>query len=349
MTQSKKVMRDSIRMFFPTGRNLSVMLTNVSRGMAASALLGENGANPADLDLDGSIIVLPQFSIREFDGSESVNRIQWSGESGRPVRLVPDTEAVTLRWSVQDSSLPELTGELSVTPFAGSHIITGDIPPMIGLHAELEASPIAPAAIAVSGEHDVARQLGKITAAGRRDLFALTHLLTPFARDAVDSASMRVHREIHGLEERSEAAAHIIDAIERESVLDELMLGVRDNESVVLRMIRRVAATDATVCKSVAIFMATAIRSGAETQVRNHIGDPHVGRVIRRLARELRQLDPNFEVDPAAVLDAYKREHPKESIGMGRILDALTAGATISSQTVHFDIEGDASASAERA
>lgn len=363
VSPAKRVMRDSIRQFFPTGRTLATILTHVSRGMSADGILGDGN----DFD-EAGIVLLPQFAIRDFDGSESVNRIQWEGESGRTVRVLPYGSTSDFRWRVQDSSLPELIGTLSVTFDDSGTRIGGDIPPMTNMEiagklatssvadvagttrmGHARANPIEPTLIHVFSRHELHRHLSRISEHGRAQMFALSGLLAPYARDAVNGASMRVYREIHGLDTATSAAGHIIDEIERESVLDELMLGTRQADSVVIRLIRRVAATDVTVCKSVMQIMATAVWSGAETQVRHHIGDPHLGRVIRRLARELGTLTGNVALDANSVLDAYRQEFPEQRVGIGRVIDALTAGATVHSQMVAFEIDADTPGQAESA
>lgn len=356
ISPSKRVMRDSIRQYFPTGRTLATVLTHVSRGMAADGIVAENAA---DLDESG-IVLLPQFAIRDFDGSDSVNRIQWHGDSGRSVRVVPYGAIVKIPWTVQDSSLPELHGVLIASFGDSGAEITGDIPPMIradvagnlsrGSSADVAGTsrrgrtfgnPIEPSILQAFSRYELTRQLKRISEHGREQMFALSGLLNPYARDAVNGASLRVYREIHGLDSDISAARHIIDEIERDSVLDELMLGTHQADSVVIRLIRRVAATDVTVCKSVMQVMATAIWSGAETQVRHHIGDPHLGRVIRRLARDLGYFAGNGDVDAGSVLEAYKQEFPDQRVGIGRVVDALTAGATVNTQITAFDIETD--------
>lgn len=357
-------MRDSVRQLFPTGRTLATVLTHVSRGMSADGIL----ADGVDVTGEAGIVILPQFAIRDFDGSDSVNRIQWDGEAGRSVRIVPYGTEERINWRVQDSSLPELTGTIIVSLGDHGSDISGDLPPMTRLDvagnlaamgaadvagksrsSRSMSNPIEPTIIHLYSASEVKRHLAKISEHGREQMFALSGLLHPYARDAVNGASMRVYREIHGLDLIADAAGHIIDEIERESVLDELMLGTHQVDSVVIRLVRRAAATDITVCKSVMQVMATAVWSGAETAVRHHIGDPHLGRVIRRLARELGNLTGNVTVDASNVLEAYKQEFPEQRVGIGRVIDALTAGATVHSQMVGFEIDADVPARTESA
>lgn len=350
LNSGKRIMRDSIRQLFPTGRTLTALLTHVSRGMAADALI-EQGNLPDD---EVAIVLLPQFSIRDFEGSESVNRIQWDGDAARTVRLVRYGETAHFAWGVEDSTLDALSGVLTVSFDSQKPVISGDFPPLLNADivgratiatatGDAQAHPVAPTAIHVFNGGAIARRLHRISQHGNAQMFALASLLQPYARDAVNSASMRVYREIHGIysdESGASTSDHIIDEIERESVLDQLMLGTRQTDSVMIRMIRRVAATNITVRKSVMSVMATAIWSGAETQVRQQIGDPHLGRVIRRLARDLSGLTGIPSVDATNVLEAYKAAFPDQRVGINRVVDALTAGSTVHSLTVRFDVDG---------
>ena len=59
--------------------------------------------------------------------------------------------------------------------------------------------------------------------------------------------------------------------------------------------------------------------------MRRHIGDPHIGRKIRRLAREQ---GPD-SIDE--LIEMYRRAHPRESVGRDRVIAALSADKTLDS------------------
>lgn len=331
-------MRDSLRRLFPTGRTLAVSLTKISQGAAAATMTG--AARPSG---EGVIVLLPQFSVRTFGDAESVNRIQWKAESGRSVRFVPDGQSKTFRWLIEDSTLPELKGTVKVTSDGVLSAITGEYPPMEAQWGDTE--PPAPKLIHAHSAAEASRVVKRTEDQGWVELLRLTNDLQPFVRANVKNASNRVYREVNGLED-TDPERHIIDEIEQDQVTDRLMYGANHSDSLVIRLLRRVAITNATVRKSVMSFMSVAIRSGAETQVRNHIGDPHLGRVIRRIARQLRELNGTGSVDPNEVLAAYRVEFPDQRIGIGRVVDALTAGATTNALIAPFfigeDLTGDA-------
>lgn len=339
---SGKIMRDKVRQLFPTGRTLAAMLTQVSRGMAADALLSFDAVHAGD---ESAIVLLPQFSIRDFAGSESLNRVQWAGDDGRATRIVQAGSRSVFEWKVEDSTLDTLSGRISVDFTGLDPVVSGDLPPVLGIAnagnlaglasergARLDAAPGEVIVLLGATGAQVTRHLTQVSARGKEQTFYLATLLHPFACAAVNAASYRIHREINGLSATSRAT-HIVDELERDHLADQLMLGEHNTDSIAIRMIRRVASTDMTVRKSTMTIMSTALWSAAETIIRKHIGDPHLGRVIRRIARDLQGLAADMPT-PEEVLDAYKRVHPDARLGLGRVFDALTAGASVHSQAV---------------
>ena len=318
MPISQPHLRDSIRVLLPTGRDLTSQLSQISVGTAAQELLSRDGQLQ-----EGAIVALPQFLIRDYQGSESVNRFQWDCPT---VVHVPSGKSATLRWKVEDSSLDELSGTITVTS-SSEFTEIGSAGDALPAEAVTDTSVIS--------DSHARRVLKGLVRTGNDTTFALLRALTPYAREAVHAASLRVYREINGLDLK-DRAAHVIDQVEQETVVDELMLGAERDGSVGLRLIRRTANTNVTVRKSVVLYIATALWTGAETKVRAHIGDPHMGRVIRRLARQMQTLTPTEPVAPEDVLEAYREQYPEQQIGITRIVDALTAGATVHTQMTNF-------------
>jgi hypothetical protein len=329
------IVSDSVRKVFPTGRALSVILSKVSQGMSASALV-ESPTIPAE----AAVVFLPQFSIRDYNGSETVNRIVWDGESGRTVRFVAVGETVAFTWSIFDSNLEDLSGEVKISvTAAGTVQMTGEVPPLEADTSSFDASNLQIKTTEPVNDDAIRRLLKHTVSEGNTETFQLVELLQPAVKEVVKAASMRVYREINGVDDAA-PGRHIIDEIERDAVADGLALGSENkSDSVVIRLIRRVAGTDLTVRKSLFVVMARAIRSGAESEVRRHIGDPHLGRVIRRLARQLKNLEGDATADAPKVLEVYKQKFPERGVGIGRVHDALTAGSTANSQTVSVGVE----------
>lgn len=317
MIKSVATMKSSIRERFPTGRTFAEKLTSVSNGVAASAALlaGERHE-------EGSVVRLPQFATRDWQGTESINLIGWSVPGS--CLIVPFGESKNVTWSVEDSTLETISGTITIVPHADGHIITGPLPPT--------PKEIAPEATPFYSSADAERLLKRVAKSGHESEFELTKLLSHHARNAVLSADVRVHREIYLADPASEGRVqHVLDDIEREAVTDKLLWGDVEEGSITLRLIRRVAATELARRKNIVTIVSTGIWAGAETLVRQRIGDPHLGRVIRRLARALQTFDPE------RVLEEFKRAYPEQRVGRQRIVAALTAGATVNIGTASLD------------
>lgn len=306
-------MRTAARERFPTGKTLMGKLTLINRGRAAARLLAE------ELPQAGSIIELPRIAERDWHGTNSINVLQWS--TGSTVLAVPAGDEAVAEWLMDDSKLEPLRGSLAFVPDITGHEVTGALP-----DAEGEAQ------VRVHPYHSVAHAqaiLTRIERVGRDAVFELTRLLAAPVALAVEGASMRVYREIHGIDEApgtdQEARHHVIDVHERESVTDRILWGDNgsDKGSVTLRLVERLACTDQCVKKSILAVLAINTRSIAETHVRRHIGDPHTGRVIRRLSRALQTIDPE------RIADEYNKMNPTQRITSFRVEAAMSAGATL--------------------
>jgi len=312
-------MSRTMRESFPTGRTFAKNLTGTARYIAAEKILAD-----VALPVSGSVVALPQFAVVDYDGRESVNRIQW--DDGKCVVVVDDDHQHTVGWKVEDSSLPTEEGTVTVTPLPeGGHELTGDLPRLApGTEPHVEAG---------FGAAAIRNHLNRLVVAGKQDMFELVMLLLPYTKKAVDSAARRVYREIHNVPPTEDAKViPVIDQVEADEVVDRMMYGEPgSNWSVITRLVRRAAATDAVVRKSVMQYVSTAVWTSAETHVRSHIGDPHAGRVIRRLARAIKS------ADPAVVLLAFRTTYPDSQMGLGRVQAALTADATVGARQLAFD------------
>ncbi|GAB6857969.1 hypothetical protein [Microbacterium xylanilyticum] len=309
------MLSESLRSVFPTGENLARYLTDVARGHRAGELL-------TDLDPLASVVVaLPQFATTLHNSSRLINRVQWGGFPGtnRTVLVLSEGDAVELGWVVEDSGHAPQTGSVTVSVHGGVATLSGAMP-----------DPAWPGEVVRILEGNCRSSLRALADDGKAALFYLVDLLGPYARSSVESASRKVFREIHRLGEDSSGG--VIDREGVEQVISRLLYG-RDGEtsSVVTRLIVRTATTGHVIRKSTMAIMSRAIWSAAESQVRSLIGDPHQGRKIRQVAWDLKSTDPDL------VLAEYRMRNP-DDVARGRVIAALTAGATIAaSGTLSID------------
>jgi len=299
------VMSPSLREVFPTGKTLSAKLTAVAVGMQAEAMLAELPEVPA---AGATLIALPAFAAAhpeaDAEKGDRLALIQWAG--GVVHLATGDAE---LAWRIQDSRLPDVRG--------AARLSSGQLD-----LASLELTDGTQArARFVAGPTALRSALARWSSDGRAATIELLKACLPYTYRNVEQAGVRIHREIT---ESPSTTTSVIDQIEVETICDLLLYGDDDTkDSLVLRLIRRCASSDVLAKKLPATYISAAIYSGAETEVRRHIGDPHQGRVIRRIARQIRSRDVQ------TVLAAVRAARPNLQIGVGQVDAALSAGASV--------------------
>ena len=186
-----------------------------------------------------------------------------------------------------------------------------------------------------------------IVATGAAARFQLVTVLEHHVADLLEFSNRLVARELEGrLGDESEGWAPtlnhgVVDDVALESLATDLLWGAAaQQDSVVLRMVDRAAATHINN-QPLGSWFDTNLRARAEEAVRRHIGDPHIGRKIRRLAREQR---PESIDD---LIEMYRRAHPRESVGRDRVIAALSADKTIDSLSHSLSLLTNVSASLE--
>lgn len=175
------------------------------------------------------------------------------------------------------------------------------------------------------------RSRTRLISDGAAARFELVSALELHVTELLEASNRLVARELEGrLGDESEgwAPTHnhgVCDPVALESLATTLLWGAdRQSDSVVLRMVDRAAVTHINN-QPLGSWFDTNLRARAEEAVRRHIGDPHIGRKIRRLARE--QSPSSIE----ELIELYRRAHPRESVGRDRIIAALSADKTLDS------------------
>lgn len=164
---------------------------------------------------------------------------------------------------------------------------------------------------------------------GRAARFELVTALERHVTGLLEASNRFVARELEGragdeAEGWAPSLNHgVIDTVALEALATELLWGgSTQTDSTVLRMVDRAATTHINN-QPLGSWLDTNLRARAEEAIRRHIGDPHVGRKIRRLARE------HNPQTIEALIALYRRAHPRESVGRDRVIAALSADKTI--------------------
>lgn len=177
----------------------------------------------------------------------------------------------------------------------------------------------------------VARSRRALIDGGRQARFTLTEELERHVIELLEAANRFVARELEGragdeTETWAPTANHgVVDRVALEGLSTTLLWGEDTQpDSAVLRMVTRAATTHINN-QPLGSWFHINLRARCEEAVRRHIGDPHIGRKIRRLARE----QGPSSIDE--LLELYRAAHPKESVGRDRVIAALSADKTLDS------------------
>lgn len=177
--------------------------------------------------------------------------------------------------------------------------------------------------------------------------FELVNALEHHVCDLLEASNRLVARELEGrLGDETEGWAPtlnhgVADDVALEALATNLLWGADTQaDSIVLRMVDRAALTHINN-QPLGSWFDTNLRARAEEAVRRHIGDPHIGRKIRRFAREQ---------DPASIdelIEMYRRAHPRESVGRDRVIAALSADKTLDAVSHSLSLLTNVTASLE--
>lgn len=305
-------MRLSAAQMLPPRTIMRPLLDDVAWGAAAAAL-----------DTRADVIALLPTHTKVLSHTKTGERLvevflNW--KLGPAVALA-DGATVEVTWSYTEHR-KTTTGTAVLTAHAGVVDTAGDYPE----HAT------APRTHLTFGTRGWDRVIAKLTGTASESEWRLLSELERYVTFSLETANRRVAREIEGDVEDTDIVDYyvdrdnfgVVDGIAIEKLTTELLFGRAGaaNGSVVKRLIGRCATTSINN-QPLPSYLATNIYSHAEEHVRREIGDPHVGRKVRRLARRAGARDLE------SILAAYRQAHPNDELGAGRAIAALTAGKTI--------------------
>lgn len=252
------------------------------------------GAAASELDARARVLLLPLHA--QMPGGDAY--ISW-----KPAPVVGLGDTVT--WTVVEAG----------TRYAGSAVAM--VPEAVG---EWPAAAAPQRAIA----GDVARR-------GAESEWNLISELEQFVAYALEDRNRFVARELEdrvGSEPEGWAPSlnhGAVDAVALETLAGELLYGTADDgSSVIQRMVRRAALTNINN-QPLGSWFGRNILPRAEEAIRRSIGDPHIGRKVRRIWREVGATNLD------ELLDAYRRTYPQDRIGRERAIAAISAGKSLDS------------------
>lgn len=177
--------------------------------------------------------------------------------------------------------------------------------------------------------HRVKARLREIVEDGRAALWEILPTLEPMVRQAIRHAHGAVAAEVDGGLNNIPPA--LVDAATLDRIVDEMMLGETDDLGFAHRLIDRCTTPTRFTNVDPLKFVVDAVNSEAETAIRRELGDPHIGRKIRALARELGTRDVS------RVITEYRARYPKDRLADRRAEAAMTVAPLVTASATNLD------------
>ncbi len=164
----------------------------------------------------------------------------------------------------------------------------------------------------------VKTELERLVERAARSRWNLLQYLEPHATRSLHSAHASVSREIAG---DSTHAVPLLDETKLQTLKDHMVLGDDDHPGTVAPLLDRCLKPETFLKVDPLRYLAVSMRRDAEAVIRKAIGDPHIGRKVRAVAREtgLRDLD--------TIIAAYRERHPSDFLSVDRAEAALSVGS----------------------
>lgn len=191
---------------------------------------------------------------------------------------------------------------------------------------------------------EIAAALTDLAAAGDRARWDLISWIEPRLEQALRSAHASVSVELGGGREDH----HHFDQTALEAIRDRMLLGEtttgRPARGQVAQLLERCLKADTFRRVEPMRYIKEALRRDANAQIRRALGDPHIGRVIRKVARgmgiessaDFNRLD---ETSLADLVTACRAACPSDPPDLARITAALTVAPDVSARSLSLDME----------
>jgi hypothetical protein len=290
-------------------------LQRIAWGRSAANLLGERSRRPqAVVTLPTWIWLTPASNVgrkaKSRDGGllRLPLAVSWDVE---PVLTVTADQPVVGHWTANGMG-HSLSGKTEVCA-----VSTRTAPRDLGEPA-LDVIPDRLEVPTLARPH-VRSRLGELVADGRMAQWDVLGDFEQYLDHAFAKAHSAVSAELRPLSPRP-----VLDASDQEMLRTSLLLGdVGSGDSAVLRLINRCLEPNRFTRVDPERYVVTALFSAAETAIRRKLGDPHIGRKVRRFAATRR-----FETVDDLIAE-YREVFPKDRLSVKRACSALETTRSI--------------------
>lgn len=283
----------------PDTQRCQAWLTQMQHGRIATQLLAKHFDQDGNTPMSGVVYRLPLFM------PQTNISVSWDVPLAG---VVSHGEAVTATWRAND----RITGELSGTVVFG------------GTLCGLE--DMSPGVTAFTSPARLHHALKQIICTGDVASWQLTNDFRPFISMLVKRVSYQVAHEI-GINGEHDHRTGVVDRVEIEEITDTYLLGNGTERGLFYKLLCRASSAELGDQSKVGdriTYIARNARRDAEDQLRRRIGDPHTGRLVRRVYHSMGKV-----VDFAELQEEFARQHPGQKRLMHqRAHSALTVSAT---------------------
>lgn len=242
-------------------------------------------------------------------------KIKWRDAPGSVV-LLQAREKMELSWEAAGGSEIPSRGKTSVVPAALA---------TVEIHGEFTRAIPKVIDAATLSRIETRRTLNEMASDGRNARWEILHIFEENLRWNFERALLSVKSEL-GLE-----SMPVVDENAGEAIQNNILLGDDGrSDSLAFRLINRCLEGEAFSRVDPELYVRRALFSAAETGIRRHIGDPHIGRKVRKIAEEINSDDAEL------VAEEFARQNPNAHVGPKRTMDALSTPQRVAAATPAF-------------
>ncbi len=305
----------------PYSANLCDRLERIAWGESAATLLATKPKLARY-----AVAVLPVFSwghTNRDTGRKSFSptgellfpvKIRWLNVPGSIVVLHPK-ERLVVSWEALGNNDIGPRGKTEICPSDGSTV--GLYGATVSIPKEIHAPTFS--------KIEFRRTLDELANDGRNARWEILHIFENNLRWNFKHALRSVNAEL-GLE-----SMPVVDRAAGETIQNTILLGDEgSSDSLALRLISRCLDGEAFSRVDPEQYVRRALFSGSESAIRRYIGDPHIGRQVRRVSSQIQSDDVNL------ITEEFARQNPNARLGPGRANAALSATRRVRAATPSF-------------
>lgn len=276
------------------------------------------------------VVTLPTFAPLQLARHVGALSAWLSWETPTVVVLSAAQPERAVAWQIRDQQKPALSGVVSITgqfdlplpPRRRSH-------PLLVQVSGLPEGAGAVGATLVQDERELQEVLQLLAADGLTAELDATFGLQEYVLSAIRSKNARVAIEALYHDQPlpaggAQATPIVVDAQVEDSIATELLYGAagQRSESLIVRLLRRAAHGDLLERVPLPVLLRGQIPPAAESAIRRRVGDPHLGRRIRRhLLAHWSAERPLGSVEE--FLESWRAHNAGSDLGRQRVLDAF--------------------------